>query len=121
MVACAATLRNMSGAPITVRTNFASAFDGLWVVLSGPDGAELKRTAYIHHQSPYSSEGEDLELPTGETTQRLVFPLFDFSTGLRALRVRLEGDLPRVPGSEGLRSQEVEVPVDAPAETPGVR
>ncbi|MBI5500554.1 MAG: hypothetical protein HY907_09945 [Deltaproteobacteria bacterium] len=112
-VRCQATLRSLASGPITVRTNFASVFDGVSVVLSGPDGAELKRQAYIHHQSPYSSDGVPVELAVGETTQELVFPLFDFTTELPVVRVRLEGDLPRVPGSAGLRSEELDVTVGA--------
>ncbi|MBI5488389.1 MAG: hypothetical protein HY905_13735 [Deltaproteobacteria bacterium] len=111
MVTCQAKFQSLASGPITVRTNFASVFDGLAVVLSGPDGTELTRVPYINHQSPYSSEGSDMELPVGETTQRLVFPLFGFTTDLPVVRVRLEGDLPRVPDSAGLRSEEVDVTI----------
>jgi hypothetical protein len=110
-VSCRATFRNLTSEPIGVRTNFSSVFDGLNVVVSAADGTELKRQAYVHHQSPQAPDGVPLELPVGETTQRLLFPLETFPAGISGVRVRLEGGLPGVAGSVGLRSEDVDVTI----------
>jgi hypothetical protein len=104
---CSATLTNTTSAELQVQTNFASPFDGLTVVLTGADGAEVARQAYIHHQSPYAPDGVPHPLPTGSTTQELVFPIRDLPAELVEVDVRLEGGLPGTAYETGLVSNTV--------------
>ena len=106
LVRCAAVLHNDTGRELTVRTNFYSVFDGLTLVLLRPDGAELARQAYNHHQSPYA-EDRAIPLPPGTTTEELVFPLSGLPAGLDGVQVRLEGGLPGTEFPDGLRSDPV--------------
>jgi hypothetical protein len=116
LVTCSATLTNDSGATLGVRTNFASAFDGLSIVLTGEDGAELARQAYIYHQSPYA-EDQTIDLPPGRKTKDLGFPLFNYQGPTGAVEVRLEGGLPGTAYETGLASGRLrlEVPPRAAA------
>jgi len=104
---CSATLTNTTSGDLSVRTNFFSPFDGLTIVLTGEDGAEITRQAYIYHQSPQTSEGVEHPLPIGSTTQELRFPILGLPADLRVVDVRLEGGLPGTPYETGLRSNTV--------------
>ncbi|MHC4504322.1 MAG: hypothetical protein ACYTFI_13540, partial [Planctomycetota bacterium] len=96
-------LRNASGSPLEVVSNFFSAFDGLAIVVMTSDGKEIGRQAYTAHQSPYST-GRTLELPAGWTEERLVFPVVGIKERRGQLKVKLVGGLPGTPYDSGLAS-----------------
>ncbi|HEY3358023.1 MAG TPA: hypothetical protein VGQ83_32540 [Polyangia bacterium] len=110
LVRVTATLRNRSGAPLTVRSNFGGVFDGLTLVATAADGRELARQAYIYHQSPYAQDTPYV-LPPGDTTRELVFPLAALKDPPAVVRLRLVGGLPGTPITAGLQSQVVTVAV----------
>ena len=110
-VSCDAVLQNDTGAPIEVRTNFASVFDGVSVVVSRESGEELSRRAYIHHQSPYSPGDRPIPLQIGSTRQSLLFPIDGLRVDSRSVRVKLVGGLPGTTFTGGLVSNELQVTV----------
>jgi hypothetical protein len=112
LVRCTATLRNRSGGPITVRSNFGGVFDGLTLVVRRRDGLEAARQAYVHHQSPYA-EANAYVLADGATTRPLVFPLAGLARAPRDLTLQLVGGLPGHALAWGLQSQVVRVTVAA--------
>jgi hypothetical protein len=92
--ACEATLDNERGRELAVRSNFSSAFDGLEIVVTTPEGKVLAQQAYSFHQSPFTATGRIFPLKKGKTTKTLLFPIGGLSADVRALKVRLVGTLP---------------------------
>jgi hypothetical protein len=90
---CTATLKNNSGVELQVRTNFFSVFDGMFLLVLGESGEKLLQQPFIYHQSPYSPDGRDLPLKTGETRGTLCFPV-DLPKDTRCVRLLMVGDLP---------------------------
>jgi len=109
-VQCDVALRNTSGSPLKVASNFFSAFDGLAIVVMTRDGKEIRRQGYTWHQSPYST-GRTLELPVGWTEEGLVFPVSGIKGRDEHLKVKLVGGLPGTPYESGLASNTVAVSV----------
>src|SRR4051794_4090018 len=68
---CDAALVNDTDAVLTVRSNFSSAFDGLHLVVLGPDGRRLVQQSYSRHQSPSSPDGRLFPLGRGANRKTL--------------------------------------------------
>ncbi len=68
---CECVLLNETGTVLKVRSHCYSAFDGLHLVVFGPDGARLGQDAYVSSQSPYSLEGRLFPLNIGENLKSL--------------------------------------------------
>lgn len=94
LFSCAAILTNATGRPLQVKSNFASAFDGLDLVVMTTDGRQLCRQPYIMHQSPYSFDGRWFTLQPGQNRQALAFPVPDMPPSLHKVKVMLTGILP---------------------------
>ncbi len=92
--ACEAVLVNKTGAIVNVRSNFFSAFDGLELVVFGPDGSKLVQQPYIFHQSPHHYEGRLFPLKIDENRQTLQFPVWQVPNDVNKVRVLLIGTLP---------------------------
>ena len=65
---CEVALDNATGGDVTVRSTFHSAFDGLEIVVTTPDGKVLAQQRYTAHQSPYTPAGRAFVLKQGNTT-----------------------------------------------------
>ena len=91
---CDVTLDNELGRELAVRSNFFSAFDGLEIVVTTPEGKVLAQQAYSFHQSPFTATGRIFPLKKGKTAGTLLFPVGGLSADVRALKVRLVGTLP---------------------------
>jgi hypothetical protein len=93
LLLCTATLKNHSGVELHVRTNFGSVFDGMVLLVLAESGEKLLQQPYVYHQSPYSFQGRDLPLRTGETRQTLSFPV-NLPKNTLFVRLLLVGVLP---------------------------
>jgi hypothetical protein len=91
---CEVTLDNEVGRELAVRSNFFSAFDGLEIVVTTPEGKVLAQQGYSFHQSPFTATGRIFPLKKGKTTGTLLFPVGGLPADVRALKVRLVGTLP---------------------------
>ena len=101
---CVVELNNGTGLPLTVKSNFFSAFDGLTLVVIKEDGKELARRGYTFHQSPYSID-RSFKLPVGVTKEVLYFPMFDLPKDCRTLKIQIVGGLPGSQYTSRLSSQ----------------
>jgi hypothetical protein len=108
---CDAVLDNATGKNLTVRSNFASAFDGLELVVTTRDGKVLAQQGYTWHQSPFTSEGRDFPVKQGITKGDLVFPIRDLPANVKTFKVRLVGTLPGSGHERILSSETIEVTV----------
>jgi hypothetical protein len=108
---CKATIENNTGAPLTVRSNFFSAFDGMTLVVQDVQGKELKKQAYTWHQSP-TSVTTNHPLATGKTTASIIFPVQGLPKGLAKFKLRVVGALPGSGYEHKLSSQLLEVRVE---------
>lgn len=111
LVRCMATLKNGTGAALSVSTSFSSAFDAIAVVVVDEGGHEIARQLYNHHQSPFA-EVRAVPLPIGSTTQQIGFPIDNPGVRANRVRVRLEGGLPGTAFPAGLVSNEVVVEIE---------
>ncbi len=91
---CEATLDNATGRDLTVRSMFFSAFDGLEIVVTTPEGKVLAQQDYTYHQSAFKFVGRDFPVKSGKTVKKLRFSLAGLPEDTRTLRVRLVGTLP---------------------------
>lgn len=107
---CDAVLDNTTGKDLTVRSPFFSAFDGLELVVTTPDGKVLAQQQYIRHQSPYGPL-RDFTLRPGRNEDLLVFPMRGLPADGKAFKVRLVGTLPRSGYDRILSSETLEVQV----------
>ena len=109
LVVCEAVIDNRTGGGVAVATQFASAFDILFVVVRDEKGKELLRQAYVAHQSPFVTARE-FTLKKGENKQELRFPV-DLPKGTGTIRVSLAGRLPHAGHDHLLLSDVVEVKI----------
>jgi hypothetical protein len=91
---CELVLDNDTGRDLAVRSSFYSAFDGLELVVTNPEGKVLVQQSYLFHQSPFTPEGRKFPLKQGKTAGTLVFPIRGLPGDARSLKVRLVGTLP---------------------------
>ncbi len=92
---CQVVLDNESGDPLTVNSNFGSAFDGLEIVVTDIAGKVLLQQPYTYHQSPYSPDaGRKFTLARGKTKTELLFTVSTFGASDKPVKVRLVGMLP---------------------------
>jgi hypothetical protein len=91
---CEASLDNATGRELSVRSNFYSAFDGLELVVTRMEGKTRVQQSYTFHQSPFTPLGRDFTLKKGFTTANLVFPIQNFPSDAKVVKVRLVGTLP---------------------------
>ena len=91
---CTVALENATGKDLSVRSSYFSAFDGLEIVITTPEGRTLIQQGYAHHQSPFTFRGREFIAKNGSTTQTLVFPVSGLPKDLKMVRVRLVGTLP---------------------------
>ena len=103
-IRCDVRLINKSSDKLVVKSNFYSAFDGLWLVVTDDQGIELHREYYLAHQSPYSIEPRKFEVPVGTLSKTLSFPIRAPDWIDKKIRVHLEGGLPGTQYETGLRS-----------------
>jgi hypothetical protein len=112
---CEVELDNATGRDLTVKSMFFSAFDGLQVVVTTPEGKVLAQQGYTFHQSPYTAPGRDFILKQGKNPRELKFPIVGLPKDARTYKVRLVGTLPKS-GYDHILSSEtlvVEVKKDA--------
>src|SRR5262245_46502362 len=107
---CDAILDSAAREDLTVRSGFSSAFDGLELVVTTPDGKLLAQQGYTHHQSPFST-GRTFPLKPGRTEKTLVFPIHDLPAEVKSLKVRLVGTLPGSEYRRILSSETLEIKV----------
>ena len=91
---CEVALDNALDRDLTVRSNFSSAFDGLQIVVTTPEGKVLVQRGYTFHQSPFAPPARGFPLKKGETVAMLVFPIGDLPKEIGSFKVRLVGTLP---------------------------
>jgi hypothetical protein len=108
---CDAALVN-AGKELTVHSAFNSAFDGLELVVTAPDGTVLAQRGYILHQSP-RFPAQPYPVKSGRTEKTLVIPvpIEDLPRDAKAFKVRLVGTLPGSGYERVLSSETVEVRV----------
>jgi hypothetical protein len=106
---CSVRLDNVTGRDLTVRTNFASVFDGLELVVTDREGQVLDQQGYTFHQSPFAPPSRTFTLKRGSTTGTLVFPVGDLPREVNTLKVRLVGTLPGCDYPHILSTETVEV------------
>ncbi len=92
-ITCEVTLNNRTGAPLIVKSNFSSAFDGLSVVVKTSEGRVLGRTPYVTQQSP-SLETIDFPLSEGESSRTLEFVADYVPYEVSEISIQVIGDLP---------------------------
>jgi hypothetical protein len=107
---CDAILDNATRKDLAVRSGFFSAFDGLELVVTSPDGKVLAQQGFTYHQSPYST-GRAFPLKPGRTEKSLVFPIRGLPAEAKSLKVRLVGSLPGSEYQRILSSETLEVQV----------
>ena len=91
---CHVVLENETDDPLTVKSNFGSAFDGLEIVITDLAGKVLLQQSYTYHQSPYAPEADrKFTLARGKTKSELLFPVSPLAAD-KAVKVRLVGVLP---------------------------
>jgi hypothetical protein len=94
---CQAVIDNATGAELTVKSNYSSAFDGLSLVVIDEKGRRLAVQPYLHHQSVVSLEPRSFLLAKGKNCRELTFPVPGLPKDRREYRVLVLGTLP---GSE---------------------
>jgi hypothetical protein len=109
-VRCTAALNNRTETSLSVTSAFASAFDGLRLVVTSEDGSRLAEQAYVMHQSP-STAGRAFVLPSGVTTERMSIPVFAMTNSPERVKLQLMGILPQCSYTGAVVSTVIEVPV----------
>jgi hypothetical protein len=110
-VQCTAALNNRTGSSLSVTSIFASAFDGLRLVVTSEDGTRLAEQAYVMHQSPFDIPGRAFALPSGVTTQRMSIPVFAMTNTPAKVKLQLIGSLPQSSYTGTVASTVINVPV----------
>jgi CubicO group peptidase (beta-lactamase class C family) len=106
---CEVRIDNATGNELKVRSNFASAFDGLELVVTTKKGKVLAQQPYIWHQSPFTPDARVFPLKKGGTTATLVFPVQELPGDDKAFKVRLVGTLPNSAYRRILSSETIEI------------
>jgi hypothetical protein len=106
---CDAVLDNRTGAELTVRSCYFSAFDGLDLVVMDEMGHTVARQAYTFHQSFFSIEQQCFPLKGGQNQQELRFPVRGLPKNRIVYRVLLAGHLPGSEYDGSLSSNQVAV------------
>ncbi len=111
---CVITVVNNTGQTLSVTTDYASPFDGLFLVAIFPDGTEeYRRRPNRHTHTP----GEAFPLPPGRTTRTVTFPHWPWPwEGPETVEVNLVGGLPGTDYAEGLTSNTITVDIPRPSE-----
>jgi hypothetical protein len=92
---CEVDIDNATGRELTVKSNYFSAFDGLEIVVTTPEGKVLAQQNYAAHQSPFDSEPREFPLKQGKNTKTLKFPIVELPNDAHTFKVRLVGTLPK--------------------------
>lgn len=87
-------LDNRTGKALTVQSRFASAFDGMGMVVYDQKGKQLANQGYTYHQSPFSPEPRGFPLNPGKTEAILKFPLQAPALQKESYQVQIIGTLP---------------------------
>jgi hypothetical protein len=107
---CEVNLDNQTGGDLVVRSNFTSAFDGMELVVTAPDGKVLAQQSHSFHQSPFA-EAREFTLKKGLTAADVRFPIGDLPADVRTVKVRLVGTLTGSAYGRILSTETLEIPV----------
>ncbi len=102
---CEAALDNHTGAELTVKSHFQSAFDGLSLIVRDDHGRLLAQQRFLQHRSPATPHDRLFPVHPGRNTYHMPFAFFQLTNAPPTLSVQLFGTLPGSSYTAGVTSE----------------
>ena len=84
-------LSNRSRSPLIVMSHTDSVLDWIQVVVTDDRGVELARVPHGYHKSPMHIPARPSALPSGTSTNRLMFPMLHLPQGIKTALIGVSG------------------------------